>query len=85
MRLDVIVPRLRGRAESIRQVLRTMAEGGAPLIFGLFAGVVAGGDAGLRVAFLITLPMLLANGLILLLALRTYGHDVAAALTSNAV
>lgn len=83
VRIDVIVPRLRGRAEAIRQVLRTAAEGGAPLIFGLIAGRVAGGDAGLRLAFIITLPVLLANGLILLLALRTYPHDAAAALASS--
>lgn len=85
VRVDVIVPRLRGRAESIRQVLRTLAEGGAPLIFGLLAGSLAGGGpVGLQVAFLITLPVLLANGLILLIALRTYASDVAAALASDA-
>ena len=83
VRLDVIVPGLRGRAESIRQVLRTAAEGGAPLVFGLIAGAISSGDAGLRLAFLITLPVLLVNGLILLLALRTYPPDAAAALASS--
>jgi MFS-type transporter involved in bile tolerance (Atg22 family) len=81
IRVDVIVPGLRGRAEAIRQVLRTAVEGGAPLVVGLLAGVLAGA-AGLRLAFLATLPLLVVNGLLLLLALRTYPHDVSAALAS---
>jgi sugar phosphate permease len=81
IRVDVIVPGLRGRAEAIRQVLRTAVEGGAPLVVGLLAGVLAGA-AGLRLAFLVTLPLLVVNGLLLLLALRTYPHDVSAALAS---
>jgi hypothetical protein len=85
VRVDVIVPLVRGRAESLRQVLRTAAAGGAPVIFGLLAGRLAGGgQAGLRLAFIISLPLLLVNGLILLLALRTYGPDIAAALASSA-
>ena len=84
VRVDVIVPRLRGRAEAIRQVLRTAAEGGAPAIFGLLAAHLAGGGhSGLRLAFLVTLPVLLVSGLVLLIALRTYAPDVAAALASS--
>ena len=79
VRVDVQVPRLRGRSESIRQVARTMAEGAAPLAFGLLAGILAGGShPGLQVAFLIGLPFVFLGGLLLLLAIKTYGHDVAA-------
>ncbi len=84
MRVDVIVPRLRGRAEAVRQLLRTAAEAGAPAIFGLLSGALAGGgDAGLRFAFIITLPVLIVSGLILLIALRTYAPDVAATLVTS--
>ncbi len=84
VRVDVIVPRLRGRAEAIRQVLRTILEGAAPLLIGVLSGVLAGGGtAGLRDAFLLTLPVLVLSGLVLLCALRTYAPDVAAALAST--
>lgn len=84
VRVDVIVPRLRGRAEAVRQLLRTAAEAGAPAIFGVLSGTLAGGgDAGLRFAFIVMLPVLVVSGLILLLALRTYTHDVAAALATS--
>lgn len=84
VRVDVIVPLLRGRAEAIRQVLRTLVEGGAPLGFSLLAAHVGGGgDAGLRLAFLLTLFVVFANGLFLLITLRTYAPDVAAALVSS--
>ncbi len=84
VRVDVIVPRLRGRAEAIRQILRTLVEGGAPLLIGVLSGVLAGGGvAGLREAFLLTLPVLIISGLVMLIALRTYAPDVAAALAST--
>jgi len=84
VRIDVLVPELRGRAEAIRQIFRTGAESGAPALIGVLSGVLAGGGtAGLQAAFIITLPALLVNGLILLLALRTYQPDVAAALASS--
>lgn len=40
-------------------------------------------DGGLRDAFLLTLPVLLFSGLVMLLALRTYASDVVAALAST--
>lgn len=84
VRIDVLVPRLRGRAEAIRQVLRTIAEGGAPFLIGLLADNIAGGGtAGLDLTFLVLLPLLVIAGLILLLALRTYQPDVAAAYAST--
>lgn len=83
IRVDVIVPTLRGRAESVRQVLRSAAEGGAPFIIGLLSTELGGGAQGLQLAFLVTLPALLLNGLIMLIALRTYQPDVAAAMASS--
>jgi predicted MFS family arabinose efflux permease len=81
VRVDVVVSRLRGRTESIRQVQRTVVEGSAPALFGIISGAVTGGG-GLQLAFLVTLPALILSGLIALLAQRTYGPDVAAALAS---
>ena len=84
VRIDVLVPLMRGRAEAIRQVLRTAAEGAAPLLFGLLSAHLAGGGrAGLQLAFVVALPTLLVAGLILLLALRSYQADVAATLAST--
>lgn len=84
VRIDVLVPDLRGRAEAIRQVLRTIAEGGAPVLIGLLAVNLASDSAkGLQLAFLITLPALALDGLILLFALRTYQPDIAAAVASD--
>ena len=84
VRIDVLVPLLRGRAEAIRQVIRTLAEGGAPFLIGLLSDHLAGGGAhGLQVAFLITLPALIVTGLVLLIALRTYQPDIAATYVST--
>lgn len=44
-RLDIMHPRLWGRAESIRTVLRTLLQGGAPLVFG-YVSRLAGGVRG---------------------------------------
>jgi MFS family permease len=41
-RLDIIVSRLWGRAESVRTLLRTVAQALAPLLFGVVADLVAG-------------------------------------------
>lgn len=83
IRVDVLVGRLRGRAESIRQVLRSGAEGLAPVSFGALSAALGGGSLGLERVFLVLLPLLVLNGLILLLALRTYQRDVAAAIVSS--
>lgn len=83
VRLDVLVPLLRGRAEAVRQAMRAAAEGGAPALIGFLSSVLAGGGtAGLELALLVVLPLLIVNSLILLLALRTYQPDIAAALAS---
>lgn len=84
VRIDVLVPLLRGRAEAIRQVVRTLAEGGAPFLIGLLSDQLFGGGAhGLQIAFLVTLPFLVITGLVLLVALRTYQPDVAATYVST--
>ena len=84
VRMDVLVPKLRGRAEAIRGVIRTLAEGAAPLVFGVMAGVLAGGGhAGLRLTFLLLLPALFLNGALVLVATKTYPGDMAAALASR--
>jgi predicted MFS family arabinose efflux permease len=83
VRVDVLVPRLRGRSEAVRGVLRTAAEAAAPVLFAVLAANLAAGDAGLQLAFLATLPALALSGLVLLIGLRTYQPDVAAALVSG--
>jgi MFS family permease len=87
-RLDIVPARMWGRAESLRTVLRLAAEAAAPAAFGWVAdlfGDTSGryGDIGLRNAFLVMLIPLLANGLIMLAARRTYEVDVATAIASD--
>jgi MFS family permease len=87
-RLDVMPSRLWGRAEGLRTVVRTVAEAGGPLVFGLIAGAFGGNGAahhasGVQYAFLIALVPLALNGLILMRALKTYPRDVATAAESN--
>lgn len=41
-RLDIMAPGLWGRAESVRTLLRTLAQGVAPLLFGALADLIAG-------------------------------------------
>jgi MFS family permease len=79
-RLDVIPPRLWGRAEATRSVARTTLEAIAPLAFGLMADhLFSGGIRALELTFLVMLvPLALAGG-ILLLARRSYPTDVVTA------
>jgi predicted MFS family arabinose efflux permease len=81
-RLDLVPADMWGRAESARTVLRLSAESVAPLAFGALAdafGASATRPGGLRATFLVMLVPLAANGLIMLLARRTYDADVRAA------
>jgi predicted MFS family arabinose efflux permease len=87
-RLDIVPAAMWGRAEGLRTVLRLAAEAAAPAVFGWLAD--AFGDSstsrssvGLRNAFLIMLIPLLANGLIMIAARRTYAVDVATAVASD--
>jgi MFS family permease len=86
VRLDVVPPELRGRAEAVRTMLRTGAEGFAPLAIGLSADHLAGGGhAGLRWALVLVMPALALNGLVLLLATRSYPREARAVAEASAV
>ena len=78
IRLDVIAPDLWGRAESVRTTTQIVFEAVAPLGFGVVADSLggSGGGRGLQLAFLVSLPLLLANGLVLLLARKPLRHEV---------
>lgn len=82
-RLDIIHPRLWGRAEAVRTALRDCADAAAPLVFGVLSTAVFAGDSGLEFTFLIFLSVLFAAAVILLVyGRRNYPQDVAAAARS---
>jgi MFS family permease len=82
-RLDVVVPRLWGRAEGIRTFLRTAAQALAPLVFGAVSDYVfGGGRSGLQWAFAVMLLPLAASCLILVRGIAHYPRDVATAAAS---
>jgi MFS family permease len=79
-RLDIVPARLWGRAEAVRTLLRSLAQSLAPLLFGLTSDqVFGGGRSGLQWTFALMLVTLLASGVVLLRAVRTYPRDVATA------
>lgn len=79
-RLDVMPPRLRGRAESIRTALRSIAQAFGPVLFGLVSeDVFSGGRSGLRWTFAVMLGPLIVSALVLWSARHTYPSDVARA------
>lgn len=83
VRLDVVHPQLWGRAEATRNVLQVAGDAVAPLAFGFLSDTLAGGGTvGMRWAYLIGLGLLVVAAGILLLARRSYPHDVAAAVAS---
>src|SRR6185437_4160766 len=82
-RLDIVHPRMWGRGEAGRMAIRSVFEGGAPLLFGAMSGWLGGGERGLMWTFLIMLlPMLIASGLGWW-ARDTYLRDVATAAESS--
>jgi predicted MFS family arabinose efflux permease len=83
-RLDIIHPRLWGRAEAVRTSLRSLVDAAAPTTFGLASQQVFGGPGttGLEYTFLLGLIPLLVAAVLLLPALRTYPRDVATASAS---
>jgi MFS family permease len=96
-RLDIMHPRLWGRAEGVRTALRLLALAVGPLAFGLLSGVLGGpkeatfGSGGvvhhssaLAYTFLIMLAAVAVSGFVLLRARRTYPRDVATAAASIA-
>ncbi len=74
MWLDIIVPQLRGRADAFFSILRVIAISSSPLVIGAISDAT-----DLRVAFLVVLPVVLANSLVILLALGSYPRDAAQA------
>lgn len=95
-RLDVMHPRLWGRAEGIRTVFQMAGLVAGPLLFGFISGALGGPHASaapggavrhsnaLAYTFLIMLAPVALAGMILLRARRTYPRDVATAAASVA-
>ncbi|MHB8060195.1 MAG: MFS transporter [Gaiellaceae bacterium] len=82
-RLDIMPPRLWGRAESVRTLVRSVAVALAPLLFGAISDYIfGGGRSGLQWTFLVMLVPLGLSALLLFKALHTYPGDVAAASAS---
>jgi MFS family permease len=94
-RLDIMHPRLWGRAEGVRTFLQMLAFAVGPLIFGLVSQLLGGhgGVSGTRATtsangtalaytFAIMLVPLAIGGLSLLWARRSYPRDVATAIAS---
>lgn len=78
-RLDIIHPRLWGRAESVRMIFRDASEAAAPVAFGWLVENFGGHAIGLRDGFLIMLIPLGMAAAISLITFRTYPSDAAAA------
>lgn len=68
---DVVVAQLRGRAATIRSVVRSAAAAG-PVIIGFLSDAYT-----LRVALALVVPIYAAGGLLMLLAARSYPSDLA--------
>jgi predicted MFS family arabinose efflux permease len=81
-RLDIVPAAMWGRGEAGRVALRSLLEGGAPLLFGVLSGWLGGGTAGLMWTFLLMLVPMLIAGSLALPAMRTYPIDVATAAAS---
>jgi MFS family permease len=83
-RLDIMPPRLWGRAESVRTLVRAVAVALAPLLFGAVSDYVfGGGRSGLQWTFAVMLVPLAVSALLLFRARHTYQGDVAAAAASG--
>jgi sugar phosphate permease len=83
-RLDVVVGVLWGRVEAVRTMLRTLVVAAAPLAGGAVSDRVRGGGReGLQVTIALGLPLLAVNGLLVLVASRSYASDVAASAAST--
>jgi MFS family permease len=81
-RLDIMPALLWGRAESIRTLLRSLAQALAPLLFGAFADRFGGGRTGLQWTFVLMLVPLALSAVLLFRARRYYPSDVASAAAS---
>jgi MFS family permease len=84
-RLDIMPPWLWGRAEGIRNLVRTGAQALAPLLFGAVSQYVfGGGNSGLRWTFIVMMAPLTASAVFLFAASRRYPADVATAAAATA-
>jgi sugar phosphate permease len=82
-RLDIMHPRLWGRAEGVRNVLRSGMDAAAPILFGFLADSAFRGKSGLQHTFMtMLLALFAASVLTLVFGRRTYPRDVAAAAAS---
>ncbi len=81
-RLDIIHPRLWGRAEAGRMALRAGLEGSAPIVFGLMSDWLGGGQKGLEWTYLLMLIPVAVAASLAIPARRTYPRDVATAAAS---
>jgi len=83
-RLDIMPALLWGRAESVRTLLRSLAQALAPLLFGAVSDhVFGGGRSGLQWTFVVMLVPLATSAYLLFLARRTYPRDVATAASAR--
>jgi MFS family permease len=79
---DVVPPELRGRGAMVRQVVRTASFAG-PYLIGVVSVAITSHSAsasttvGLHWAIVAVCPLYALGGLIMLLAVRTYPHDIA--------
>ena len=79
-RLDIMPAWLWGRAEGIRNLIRTGAQALAPVLFGAVSQYVfGGGNSGLKWTFVVMLVPLTASAVFLFAAARRYPSDVATA------
>jgi len=79
-RLDIMPSWLWGRAEGVRNFIRTGAQALAPVVFGAVSQYVfGGGNSGLRWTFVVMMLPLSASALFLFAAARRYPVDVATA------
>lgn len=73
---DVVVCELRGRAATVRSIVRTLSSGGGTIV-GIMIGAFGGGANGTRLAIVWFMPIFAIGGLLVLFALRSYGSDLA--------
>jgi len=79
-RLDIMPPWLWGRAEGVRNFIRTGAQALAPVLFGAVSQYVfGGGNSGLKWTFVVMMVPLSASAVFLFAAARRYPVDVATA------
>jgi MFS family permease len=84
-RLDIMPPWLWGRAEGVRNFVRTGAQALAPVLFGVVSDYVfGGGTSGLRWTFVVMMVPLGASAVFLYAASRRYPADVATAAAASA-